>query len=208
MQHEGVATEQQKEDAQAILVARLEQVGEVRLEKARRPRPCPPVIQPPYAAASEDAEPDAPVRGDVGSRQIAQHLSVRGAGAMPVGPIPLIEREPEPFALLNDQGILKALVRVAPPGSARLGRRVSEQQVVGYILVAGGRLLRQVVAPAEQFHHRPNQILLGRRLIRLPQRLEPRVDAPHLTAKVRELRTRDVPLRSRADAVSKKEPGE
>ena len=127
---------------------------------------------------------------------------------MPVGPVALIEREPEPFALLHDQGILKALVRVAPTRSARLGRRVSEQQMVGYILVTGGRLLRQVLAPAEQFHHRPNQILLGHRLIRLLQPLEPAVHAPHVTAKVGELRTRGVPLRSRADAVGKKELSE
>ena len=33
LQHEGVATEQQQKGAPAILVARLEQVGEVRLEK-------------------------------------------------------------------------------------------------------------------------------------------------------------------------------
>ncbi len=124
---------------------------------------------------------------------------------MPVGPVALIEREPKPFALLHNQGILEALVRVAPPGSARLGRRVSEQQVVGYILVTGGRLLRQVVAPAEQFHHGPNQILLGHRLIRLLQRLEPRVHVSQVPTEIRELRTRSVPLRSCANSIGQEE---
>ena len=130
---------------------------------------------------------------------------MRGAGAMPVGPVALIERAPEPLALLHDQGILEALVRIAPRGSARLGRRVSEQQMVGNILVPGGRLLRQVVAPAEQFHDGPNQILLGHRLIRLLQRLEPPVHVAEIAAVIGELRGCGAPLRRRADAVGQKE---
>ena len=167
MQGKGVATEQQKESPKTILVVRLEQIGEVGLEESACPRARAPVIQPPYAAVGEDAEPDAPIRGDIGGSQIAQHLAVRGAGAMPVGPVALVERDPEPLALLHDQGILEALVRIASGGSAGLGGRVSEQQMVWNILVTGGRLLWQVLAPAEQFHDGPNQILLGHRLIRL-----------------------------------------
>ena len=205
----GVAPEQQEKDPQTLIVARLEQVGEVRLEEAARPRPRPPVIQPPHGAVGEDAEPDAPFRGDVGGSQVAQHLAVRGAGTMPVGPVALIEREPEPLALLHDQGIPKTLVRIAPSGSARLGRRVGEQQMVGDILVTGGRLLRQVVTPAEQFQDRPNQILLGHRFVRLSARLEPSVCGGQFTPKNGELRRgRGGPLRSRPDAVGKKELSE
>ena len=149
MQGKRVATEQQKEGPQAILIARLEQVGEVGLEEAARPRPRPPVVQPPYAAVGEDAEPDAPFRGDVGRSQIAQHLAVRGAGAMPVGPVALIKCEPEAFALLDNDGVLVTILRVAPRNGPRLRHCVDEQQMVGNVLMTGGRLLRQVVIPAE-----------------------------------------------------------
>ena len=48
-----------------------------------------------------------------------------------------------------------------------LAAGVGEEQVVGNVLVAGRPLLRQVVGPPEQLQHRPDQVLLGDRLVGL-----------------------------------------
>ena len=74
---------------------------------------------------------------------------MRGAGAMPVGPVALIEREPEPFALLHDNGVLVTILGIAPRNGPSLRHCIAQQQMVGNVLMTGGRLLRHVVIPAE-----------------------------------------------------------
>ena len=205
LHRKGGATEQQEEGPQAILVARPQHIGHVDLEEAARPRTGAPVVQPPHAAVGKDSKPDASLRSDIGARQIAQHLPVRRAAAKPVGAIALIKGEPEAFALLHDQGVLKAVVGIAATSGACLGCHVGEQQMVGNVLVAGGSLLRQVVGPTQQLQHRTNEILLGHRLIGLMQRIEALVCSAEFTAEVGELQRRRFPFRSRADAVGEKE---
>lgn len=68
---------------------------------------------------------------------------------MPVGPVSRIKCEPEAFALLDDNGVLLAILGVAPRDGPSLRHCVGEQQMVRNVLMTGGRLLRQVVIPAE-----------------------------------------------------------
>ena len=77
-----------------------------------------------------------------------------------------VERQAEPLALLDDEGVLVAVVGLGSRVGAILRVGVGEQQVVGYVLVAGGGLLGQVVCPAQQVEHRTDEVLLGGGLVR------------------------------------------
>ena len=104
----------------------------------------------------------------------------------------LRENAPIGYPWSDDDGHTWSDVRLIEPDNDP-GYRVGEQQMVGNVLVAAGRLLREVVTPAKQLQDGPNQILLGHRLIRLLVRPEPPIRAAEIPAKVGELRRRGVP---------------
>ena len=62
------------------------------------------------------------------------------------------------------RGVGVALRRRLGRGAA-LGRRIAEEQMIGDLLVAAAALPGQVVGPAEQLEHGPDQLLLGGGLV-------------------------------------------
>ncbi len=122
------------------------------------------VVEAPGAAVGEDAPADAPVRVDIGRRQVAQDLRVGRAGLALLLFVARIEGHPEPFALGDGKGIDVA-VRTRLGRGVRFRPGVAEEQEVGDVFVAVAALLRQIVAPAEQVEQRADQLLLGRGLV-------------------------------------------
>ena len=98
--------------------------------------------------------------------EIAQYLTVRRARTARAVSAAGVERQAEPLALLDDEGVLVAVVGLGSRVGAILRVGVGEQQVVRDVLVAGGGLLGQVVCPAQQVEHRADEVLLGGGLVR------------------------------------------
>ena len=91
---------------------------------------------------------------------------MRGPGRL-LATVAGIERQAEPLALSYGHGVKVSLVRNVSGDGPFLSAGVREEQEVGYVLVAGRTLLREVVAPAEESQHRLDQVPLGDRLVRL-----------------------------------------
>ena len=142
-----------------------EQVGQIGLEVAAGPGPGAVVVQAPDAAVGEQAPADPALRLDLGGGQVAEDLAVGRPGVESGLPVALVQGQAEALALLHDGGVPGAGGGVRLGRGAFLGAGVGEEQVVGDVLVARRALLRQVVGPPEQLQHRPDEILLGDRLV-------------------------------------------
>ena len=86
-------------------------------------------------------------------------------GLASVVPVAGIEGETETLALLHHDGVTESFLRVGPPGGALLRCGIGEEEIVGYVLVAGCPLLGKVVGPSQEFQYRANQLLLGDGLV-------------------------------------------
>ena len=87
---------------------------------------------------------------------------------------------------------------------ARLRLGAAEQQQVRNVFAAAGALLRQVIRPAQQLQQRPDQLLLGLRLIRGPVAAKPRKHPPRPIPKRGECRPLATPLRRKPNPVAEK----
>ena len=164
---EGLPAEEQVEDPQVLFPAGREQVRQVGLEVAAGPGPGAVVVEAPDAAVGQHAPAQPTLRLDLGRGQVAEDLAVRGPGVESGLPVALVQGQAEALALLQGDRVPGAGAGVALRGGPLLGAGVREEQVVGDVLVAGGPLLRQVVGPSEQLQDRPDQVLLGDRLVGL-----------------------------------------
>ena len=153
------------------------------------------VVEAPESAVRQDAPANVAVGLDIGGREVAQQLAVGRAGLDPVVAVPGIEGQAEAFALLDDGGVTVAFAGVGPAGRLGLGLGVGEQEMVGDVLVAVGALLGQVVGPAEEVEDRPDEVLLGDRLVGLPVLGELAVDAGEAPPEGRRRLRRPVAIR-------------
>ena len=151
---------------QGIHVATFQDCPKVDFQVAGRTGSRAAVIETPDVAAGQDAPPDAPLGLDLSSRQVPQDLAVRSSGCL-LAAVAGIERQAEPLALSNSHGVQVSLVRDLSGDGPFLCTGIRKQQEVGYVLVAGRTLLREVVSPAEESQHMLDQVLLGDRLVRL-----------------------------------------
>ena len=165
MEYESVAAEEQEEGHEASVVVTRQHRLQVGLVVGAGAGPGPMIVQAPDAAVGQDSPPDAPVGDRLRRGQVPQNLAVGCAVLDLVGQVSAVEREAGPLALLNQQGILVAVLRVGAPGGLHLGIGVGEKQVVGDVLVPLRPLLRQVVGPAEKVQRRPHQVLLSQGLV-------------------------------------------
>ena len=112
-------------------------------------------------------------------------------------PLPAVERKPKAFALCNDRRVAKTRTGIALGRSLLLGIGVGEKQVIGNVLIARYALLRQIINPAKQRQNRTDQVLLGRRFVRLlgtAKRVETPSNAVPKRSKRLRLSTRRLPL--------------
>ena len=118
----------------------------------------------PDAAVGEDTPADAPVRVDVGCRQVAEQLSVRRTGPAAVVAVACVQGQAEALALGNREGVAVAR-RGRLVHRTGFGLCVAEEQMIGDVFVAVAALLGKVVVPTEQFEQRADQLLLGGGLV-------------------------------------------
>ena len=160
---EGVAAEEQEEGAEVVFGAGLEDAGEVGLVVGGGVRACAVVVEPPDGSVGEEA-PAGPSQA-VGRREVAEDLTVGRAGLDLVVGVAGVEGAAEALALLDHEGVAKAIVGVASAEGAGLRGVVGEEEEVGDVLVAGGALLRETVGPAERAEDGPDEFLLGGRFV-------------------------------------------
>ena len=162
-----------------VFSAGLQHLPKVGLEVAGGARTGAVVVETPHAAAGQDPPPYPALRLDLRRRQVPEYLAVRRPCPVPSLAVPGVQGQTEPLALLDHDGVPVSLLGDASRGCPLLRGSVREQQQVRDVLVACRALLRQVVGPPQELQHRPDQLLLGHRLVRVRRAAERFVTLPH-----------------------------